>query len=90
MQRAHSELWTLSRTVYAVYEAHKLGSIAPGVGTEMRMNIGRFDPDMNGIPLAVPIEPAWGTAMEAAFDEFGPRPIRDNLSFTMDTLFHGL
>jgi hypothetical protein len=81
MQRAHSELWSTDRTIYAVYEAHRLGSIAPGVGSAMRMNIGQFSPNLNGIPLSVPMNPAWETTMAEAFEKFGPRAIADDLAF---------
>jgi 20S proteasome alpha/beta subunit len=87
MQRGHSELWSLNRTIYAVYEAHKLGSIAPCVGTEMRMNVGRYDAGIDGIPLAVPINPTWQEAMDKAYEEFGPKEIRDDLAFPADMFF---
>ena len=89
MQRGHSELWQLNRTIYAVYEAHKLGSIAPGVGAEMRMNIGAYDPNLNGVALAIQVDPDWRDAMEKAYAEFGPKEIDLKLALP-EKLFFGL
>jgi 20S proteasome alpha/beta subunit len=72
-QREHDENDTLGATLYHVYEAMKLGSIAPGVGKEFTVDVV-YPPDKTH-------KEVWGEAlskkgkafMEAQFKKRGPK-----------------
>jgi len=76
-QREHDGNDTLGSALYHVYEAMKLGSIAPGVGTEFTIDVV-YPPDKDH-------KEVWGKTlsdkgkkfMEAQFRKRGPKPFKN-------------
>jgi hypothetical protein len=73
-QREHVEDDVLGASLYHVYEAMKLGSIAPGVGKEFTINV-LYPPDREHPHLHGDVLNKRGMAfMEKEFRERGPKP----------------
>lgn len=87
MQRKVDETWTIPRAVYAVYEAQRMGSIAPGVGSKMRMLVFSYSSDLSGLATGMPNTKVWKPAMEGLYDRFGPREITNDFALPQDTFF---
>jgi hypothetical protein len=73
-QRAHDEGDSLATTLYNVFEATKLGSIAPGVGERFTMTV--LYPQGNGEVLARDVSAKGTKYLESKFREFGPKPTK--------------
>jgi hypothetical protein len=72
-QREHQEDETLGATLYHVYEAMKLGSIAPGVGKEFTINV-LYPPGEKDEHVYADIVNKKGMAfLEAQFKKRGPK-----------------
>jgi hypothetical protein len=73
-QREHTDDDTLGATLYHVFEAMKLGSIAPGVGKHFTINVlhprDRDHPDLHGQVL----NDKGMAFMESQFRKRGPKP----------------
>lgn len=90
MQRKHSEYWTLSPTTYAVYEAFKLGCIAPGVGQgPPRMAILWYDAQKDALVPAPSVQNVALAVLEEWRKEFGLKDVRGDLALP-DRAFIGL
>jgi hypothetical protein len=70
-QRAHDEGESLATTLYNVFEATKLGSIAPGVGEHFTMTV--LYPQSDGEVLARDLSAKGRKYLESKFREFGPK-----------------
>lgn len=73
-QRAHDERDSLAVTLYNVFEATKLGSIAPGVGEHFTMTV--LYPQKDGEVLKRDVSAKGTQYLEAKFKEFGPKPTK--------------
>jgi hypothetical protein len=87
LQREHTDLWTLPRTLYAVYEAQRLGWRAEGVGKEMLINIFEYDQKAKRIKPSFP-RPNLMMELEAWWDRFGLREIDGGLQLPKDPLIY--
>jgi hypothetical protein len=87
MQRQVDETWTVPRATYAVYEAQRMGSIAPGVGSKMRMLVCSYSPNLFGLATSMPNTKVWKPAMEGLYERFGPREIGEDFSIPKDAFF---
>ena|SRR5579862_8658893 len=74
MQRGHSESWELNQTVYAVYEAQRLGTIAPGVGTQMEIRVFRYSDLTKTLFFGSPVEELT-ELLGGLYDRLGPKPL---------------
>jgi ATP-dependent protease HslVU (ClpYQ) peptidase subunit len=85
-QRQHSPFWTLPRTLYAVYEAQRIGQIAPGVGRETHQYVLSYDPDKQTM-YPIILFPNARTFLDEQFEALGPRPIPLELKLPFGSLF---
>jgi hypothetical protein len=90
MQRKHSELWKLTPTLYAVYEAQYLGRIAPGVGSELHMNVFRHSKTLKSTAFVVPNNQVFYRHMKALYKKFGLKPIDEKRLQMPDGSLFGL
>jgi hypothetical protein len=80
-QRSQSTENDLGMTIYNVYEAMKLGSIAPGVGDKFQIGVAEWDwyeqpnPLNHGEVKVSFLEPKYYTYLAKRFARFGPRPV---------------
>lgn len=72
-QREHSASDSLALTIYHVYEAMKVGSLAPGVGKKFVMGIAHLGDD--GYVRWFYLQPKYLKALESEYRKFGPRNI---------------
>lgn len=78
-QRNQSVETDLGTTIYNVYEAMKLGSIAPGVGEKFQIGVAEWDwyeqpnPHNDGEVKISFLEPAYYQHLAKHFERFGPR-----------------
>jgi len=86
--RAHDERDSLATTLYNVFEATKLGSIAPGVGKHFTISV-LYPPNEDGETVTRDVSAKGIKYLEARFREFGPKPTK-SLEFKeeyLDTAF---
>jgi hypothetical protein len=76
-QRQHTEFDSLQNTLYAVYESHRLGRIAPGVGMKNIMIVLRKGATRIEHAMMAPED---ALLYDGAFDKFGPRAIPDDIA----------
>lgn len=80
-QRSQSVANDLGTTIYNVYEAMKLGSIAPGVGDKFQIGVAEWDwyeqpnPHNRGEVKISFLEPAYYDFLQKQFLKFGPKPL---------------
>ncbi len=74
-QRKQHDLASLQNTIYCVYEAKKLGEIAPGVGKTTTMMILRRDEKSHTLVHDDVLDSDL-KYLDAQFKKFGPRPLR--------------
>ena len=73
-QRKHLFFDPLEQTIYKVYEAQRLGSIAPGVGEEFSMAVLRYNADFPRAEINV-IGDSGQEFLANKYQEFGPRKV---------------
>lgn len=85
-QREHSEDEALGATLYHVFEAMKLGSIAPGVGKEFTINI-LYPPGEKDVHVYADVLNDRDTEfMEAQFKKRGPKQFKNFVKLPKDVL----
>lgn len=72
-QRGQRAVWTVPMALYAVYEAQKLGEIAPGVGASQDIAVLTFEEDSGVTPSVA--SPSLRKGLDKQFKEFGPKVI---------------
>jgi hypothetical protein len=84
-RREQSDLTLLSKTLYHVYEAKKMGELARSVGEQTMLAV--MEPDNNGeIPWLIrPLTPAAKDYLDDCFRRYGPQRVgQDAISFPAD------
>lgn len=83
-QREQSPLTDISRTLYSVYEAMRLGRNAPGVGPCRIMMVLSASKDSAKTPMLMTmLAPESLEVLGKLFEAFGPKPIPDTIPMLM-------
>ena len=75
-QRTHEDSMPLGPTVYQVFEAMKLGSIAPDVGKEHTINVLYPPGELRKTVVGEALTDRAQTFLERQFKKFGPKPFK--------------
>ena len=81
-QRSQRSTNDLGTTIYNVYEAMRLGAIAPGVGSKFEIGIAEWDwyespnPHNRGEVKISYLQPQYYTYLSKRFAQFGPKEIK--------------
>lgn len=86
LQRGHEQLWRIHRTIYVVYEAQRLGRIAPGVGNEIVMRLISYDKEQKFMVPGIPLDKSFDV-LDAYYQEYGLKPVPEDLRFPQGDVY---